>query len=277
MTSSPIRPSAGPETPGPGPAGTGLTVDELAARTGLTVRTLRFYSSKGLLPPPVLGPRRVGRYGAEHLARLSLIGELQRQGLTLAAIERYLEQLPADITPEDLSLHRALVATWMPDTAERIPRGRVQSLAGRTLSEHDLDRLAAMGALDRTDDPEELLVNPAMLPLGVRLLDVPIPLETLLATREIVLKHTRAVARELHRLFREQVWRPYVEGEPAPEEVARMRALSQDIQPAVVQALVTAFQRSLREELRASATASGGRGPGDTGPDSAPPGDRGPA
>src|SRR4051794_41977078 len=38
-----------------------LTVDELAARTGMTVRTLRFYASEGLLPPP----HRRGR-GAHH-------------------------------------------------------------------------------------------------------------------------------------------------------------------------------------------------------------------
>ncbi|MEZ0163135.1 MerR family transcriptional regulator, partial [Streptomyces griseorubens] len=50
-----------------------LTIDELAARAGVTVRTVRFYGTKGLLPPPVLGPRRVGRYGREHLARLELI------------------------------------------------------------------------------------------------------------------------------------------------------------------------------------------------------------
>ena len=42
---------------------TDLTVDELAARAGVTVRTIRFYSTRGLLPPPVIGPRRVGRYG----------------------------------------------------------------------------------------------------------------------------------------------------------------------------------------------------------------------
>lgn len=28
-----------------------LTIDELAARTGVTVRTIRFYSTRGLLPP----------------------------------------------------------------------------------------------------------------------------------------------------------------------------------------------------------------------------------
>src|SRR5690348_1585705 len=88
-----------------GPAMTTVTVDELAARAGVTVRTVRFYSSKGLLPPPVIGPRRVGHYSQEHLARLALIEELQRQGMTLAAIERHLQQLPADLSAQDLALH----------------------------------------------------------------------------------------------------------------------------------------------------------------------------
>lgn len=56
-----------------------LTVDELAARAGVTVRTIRFYSTRGLLPPPEIGPRRVGRYGPDHLSRLALIEELQHQ------------------------------------------------------------------------------------------------------------------------------------------------------------------------------------------------------
>ena len=71
---------------------TALTIDELAARAGVTVRTVRFYGARGLLPPPDIGPRRVGRYGSAHLSRLALIEELQHQGLTLAAIERYLQQ-----------------------------------------------------------------------------------------------------------------------------------------------------------------------------------------
>lgn len=70
-----------------------FTVDELAARAGVTVRTVRFYGTRGLLPPPVIGPRRVGHYGREHLARLALIEELQHRGMTLAAIERYVQQL----------------------------------------------------------------------------------------------------------------------------------------------------------------------------------------
>jgi len=66
-----------------------VTVDELAARVGLTVRTTRYYAGLGLLPPPVRRGR-IAWYGAEHVARLELIRALQDHGFTLAAIERYL-------------------------------------------------------------------------------------------------------------------------------------------------------------------------------------------
>ncbi|KEF09121.1 MULTISPECIES: MerR family transcriptional regulator [Streptomyces] len=229
-----------------------LTVDELAARAGVTVRTVRFYSTRGLLPPPAIGPRRVGRYGAAHLSRLALIEELQHHGMTLAAIERYLARLPDDLSEHDLAIHRALVASWSPDSAEEATRAQLERRAGRALSEDDIDRLAAMDVLERTGEPDAFRVDPAVLHLGIRLLDVPVSLETLLAARAVVQDHTRAAARELTRLFHDEVWGPYRERESDPEQVETMKSLSAHMQPMVVQALVTAFQRSMREELRAT-------------------------
>ncbi|NJQ03926.1 MerR family transcriptional regulator [Streptomyces zingiberis] len=228
----------------------GLTVDELAARAGVTVRTIRFYSTRGLLPPPEIGPRRVGRYGQEHLSRLALIEELQQQGMTLAAIERYLRRLPTDLNAQDLAIHRALVASWTPDAAEEITREQLERRAGRPLEEGDIDRLGAMDVLVRTDEPDVYQVDPALVHLGVRLLDLPITLETILAARSVVVEHTREAARELSRLFREEVWEPYRQRETDPEQVESVRSLSAHMQPMVVQALVTAFRRSMREELR---------------------------
>ncbi|MFD9811868.1 MerR family transcriptional regulator [Streptomyces sp. NPDC059080] len=231
-------------------SGTALTVDELAARAGVTVRTIRFYGTRGLLPPPEIGPRRVGRYGPGHLSRLALIEELQHQGMTLSAIERYLQQLPPDLSAQDLALHRALVASWIPDKAEDTTREQLERRVGRELTEDDLDRLAAMSVLVRTDAPDVFQVDPGLLHLGVRLLDVPIALETILAARTVVLEHSRSAARELSRLFKDEVWEPYREGGPGAEDVARIKSLSAHMQPMVVQALVTAFQRSMKEELR---------------------------
>ncbi|MZD04345.1 MerR family transcriptional regulator [Streptomyces sp. SID5785] len=233
-----------------GPSAPTLTVDELAARAGVTVRTIRFYSTRGLLPPPVIGARRVGHYGQDHLSRLALIEELQHQGMTLAAIERYVEHLPADLSAHDLAIHRAVVASWAPDSAEEMSHEELERRAGRALTGTDLDRLCAMGVVAHEDVADRFRVDVGLLRLGVQLLDVPIAHETILASRTVLLGHAREAAHELSRLFRDEVWGPYREREADPEHVAAMKSLSAHMQPMVMQALVTAFQRSLSEELR---------------------------
>src|SRR3954453_8451611 len=67
-----------------------LTIDELARRTGMTVRNLRAHQSRGLLPAPEVRGR-TGYYGPEHVARVELIRELQGEGFNLEAIRRLLE------------------------------------------------------------------------------------------------------------------------------------------------------------------------------------------
>ena len=65
----------------------GDRVEQLSARSHLSVDTIRYYQSKGLLDPP----RREGRvawYGEGHLARLERIRSLRRRGFTLATIGR---------------------------------------------------------------------------------------------------------------------------------------------------------------------------------------------
>ncbi|MGV9451982.1 MerR family transcriptional regulator [Streptomyces sp. NPDC003635] len=216
-----------------------LTIDELAARAGVTVRTVRFYGTKGLLPPPVIGPRRVGHYGRDHLARLALIEELQQQGMTLAAIERYMQRLPSGLSTEDLAIHRAVVASWAPDAVETVSRAELQRRAGRELADEDLERLAAMGVIGA--DGEAFRVDVGVLRLGVRLLEMPLSQEAILAARKVLIEHSRAAAHELAQLFR---------GEVAERAAHDVKSLSSDMQPLVVQALLTTFQRSLKEELR---------------------------
>ncbi|MBO1329666.1 MerR family transcriptional regulator [Streptomyces sp. VRA16 Mangrove soil] len=216
-----------------------LTVDELAARAGVTVRTIRFYSTRGLLPPPVIGPRRVGHYGQDHLARLALIEELQHQGMTLAAIERYLEQLPAGLSPHELAIHRAVVASWAPETVEKLTRHELDGRAGRALSDEDVARLAAMGVVERDGD-EAVRCDAGLLRLGVQLLDVPLSLDAIVAAREVLVEHSVAAAHELARVF---------QGEVAERAAQDVKSLSAHMQPLVVQALLTTFQRSLREAL----------------------------
>ncbi|HXH80610.1 MerR family transcriptional regulator [Nocardioides sp.] len=92
-----------------------LTLDELTERVDMSVRNVRFYTSKGLVPPP-LRQGRSGYYSADHIARLELVRALQDHGFTLSAIKGYLDRIPGDATPSDIALHLSLLA---PLTADR--------------------------------------------------------------------------------------------------------------------------------------------------------------
>src|SRR6266480_5605050 len=94
-----------------------LTIDELARHTGMTVRNIRAHQSRGLLPAPEI-EGRTGFYGADHVARLELIAEMQADGFKLQAIKRLLENT-AGSESEVLGFKRALLA-WEEEEPELI-------------------------------------------------------------------------------------------------------------------------------------------------------------
>lgn len=91
-----------------------LTLEALTERVGMSVRNVRFYTSKGLVPPP-LRRGRSGFYSHLHVARLELVRELQNHGFTLTAIKGYVDRIPDDATPSDIALHLSLL---IPTTGE---------------------------------------------------------------------------------------------------------------------------------------------------------------
>src|SRR3954453_9187357 len=71
-----------------------MTIDELARESGMTVRNIRAYQSRGLLPPPEVRAR-TGFYGPEHLARLKLVNEIRAKGISLRPSKRVLDGGPS--------------------------------------------------------------------------------------------------------------------------------------------------------------------------------------
>src|SRR5437764_14264290 len=93
-----------------------LTIEQLAAEVGMSVRNIRNHQSRGLLPPPEVRAR-VGYYGEEHVARLRLIQEMQAQGFKLTAIKRLIgEHGPS--TEQFLGLKRAVTASFETESPE---------------------------------------------------------------------------------------------------------------------------------------------------------------
>ncbi|NDZ69600.1 MerR family transcriptional regulator [Streptomyces sp. SID10362] len=67
------------------------SIGELSARTGVPVRTIRFYSDTGLLPPTDRTPAGYRRYDDAALGRLHLIGVLRELDVDLATVRRVLD------------------------------------------------------------------------------------------------------------------------------------------------------------------------------------------
>src|SRR5664279_6187750 len=93
-----------------------LTVEQLAAEVGMSVRNIRNHHTRGLLPSPEVRAR-VGYYNAEHVARLRLILDLQADGFNLAAIERLLSGSDG-LAERLLGLRKAVTTPFEPEQRE---------------------------------------------------------------------------------------------------------------------------------------------------------------
>lgn len=219
-----------------------LTVDELAARTGMTVRTVRFYASEGLLPAPQRRGR-VAYYGARHRLRLDLIRTLQDHGYTLSAIQRVLDRIPEDAPPAEYAVQSAVLAPWLPDRTEELDRAGIERRIGRPVTDEQLDYLATIGAVERRADGR-FRVSPAMLGHAVELLELPVPQEVLGESAAIIDEHATAVANGLTELFARAIWGPYQRGELGHEDVV---AILDRMRPLALQGLLGAFARAADE------------------------------
>lgn len=130
-----------------------LDIGEVARRTGLTLRGLRFYEARGLVKPlRTEGGRRI--YGAGELARLNAVVALKRAGFSLAQIGGMLGQRNIDLGRlvaarlEALDARQAELAqarTLLQTVQSRIDHGEpvdVETLcslirSGETIMEHE--------------------------------------------------------------------------------------------------------------------------------------------
>jgi len=215
------------------------TVDELAALVGSTVRTIRYYSTLGILPPP----ERRGRmayYDDRHRARLELVQTMQEQGLSLSAIEQHLSRLHDDSPVGEIEMRRALVSSWAPIPPAAVDRAELERRVVRPLTVRDLRTLERLGTIRPIDDKYE--AGPTF-EVGIDLLDLDIPVASMEAAGEAIRRHMDALVLELRDILRVQVLTPMraKQADTDPDEFAhtmtRLRQLTLD-------ALVGNFQQA---------------------------------
>jgi DNA-binding transcriptional MerR regulator len=234
-----------PATDDPQPGRDLLTLDELTNRVGMSVRNVRFYTTKGLVPPP-LRRGRSGYYTPDHVARLELVQELQSHGFTLSAIEGYLAGIPADASPEDIALRRSMLAPWQAGRPVAMTLAELEKRCDRALSAEDLQVLGALGIAEPVGE-ESYEVAQSQLSVGLGLLELGYPLEAAVAAGEIYRRHGREIAHELYDVFRRMVWPVYRESGASPETV---QAVVERLKPLSVASLVSAYEAGMDETKR---------------------------
>ena len=234
------------------PDGELYTVDQLAAVTGMTVRTTRYYAGLGLLPPPTRRGR-IAYYTQEHRARLELIRALQDHGFTLSAIERYLGRVPLDASVEDLALQRAMLTSWGAGKHERLTRRQLATRAGRKLTDEDVSRLEKIYAI-RTDDDRYEVLPP--FEVALKLMDLDIPVDSMEEASEAITRHMDSLADELTTILRTRVLAPFRDAEHSEADKARFEVTMSRLRQLTLEAVVAGFQRAANQVITRSLSGS---------------------
>lgn len=151
------------------------TIDELAHITGVSSRTIRFYNTQGLLPPPEMRGR-VAYYNEEHVAVITLVKELREQ-LPLETIKSLLEiRAKEGEVQMNLALKQRLLRLLSPSMA-RLDKAALMRQTGAT--EERIDELTRQGLLFPAQIEPEVLYSGddvLLLELYRRLEDMGLPL-----------------------------------------------------------------------------------------------------
>jgi DNA-binding transcriptional MerR regulator len=228
-----------------------MTIDELARRTGMTVRNIRAHQSRGLVPPPEVRGR-TGYYGDDHLARIELIKELQADGFNLEAIRRLLEGAGGSGS-EVLSFSRALRAPFEDEQPEIIDMGEMADRWGGEADPALIARAEKLGLMRELGDGRIEILSPRLHRAGLELAELGVPAEVGLEVAAQVRTHARRVARVFIELFMDSVWKPFNRAGRPEEDWPKVRDSLERLRPLASEAFLAIFQQVMSEAVEQAA------------------------
>ena len=212
-------------------------VDDLAQAAGTTVRNVRAYQDRGLLPPP----RKVGRvgiYDEGHLARLRVISELLDRGYTLANIGEILQAYgQGQNVAELVGLEVAITGPWSDERPEYITAEELTELFGTPAEGEDLELAIELGVLEPEGDRFRV-PSPRQLRAAAELAATGIPVHAILEHGRRMRVDIDRVAEQFVGLVTEFLFDPLGDVVP-PEEIPRLASVIERLRP-VAQTVVEA-------------------------------------
>ena len=227
------------------PQGKEFTIDELARASDTTVRNIRAYQDRGLLPPPELRGRK-GYYFTSHLARLRVIAGLLDRGYSLNSIKDLIDALENGIDLRHLmGLESAMTSPWTDEEPQLVPMTELIKMFGAYLTPEALARAADLDLMR----PEGTMVqvrSMRTLRAGAELVATGIPLEELLDIVRMLRGNVERVANELVRLVGDHVLSNYeTEDLPPKEEFPKLADLVWRLRPLAEMAVHAELARAM--------------------------------
>lgn len=242
--------SASRRSPAPAPArepaDNEYTIDELAREAATTVRNVRAYQDRGLLPPPVRRGR-TGWYSSSHLARLRLIGSLLSRGYTLGNIAELLDALERGHDLRQIvGLERAISSPWSDEQARHFTLPELLRMFGVVFNPRTLAKVIELGLLE-PDGLRYRAPRPKVLIAGAELSKAGMPLDDLLKIIEGLRANVQRVADEMVQLVA-RLLDHYGEGQlPPPEDVPRLADTIWRLRPLAMMAVEAEVSRALEK------------------------------
>ena len=221
-----------------------LTIDELAMRTGMTVRNIRAHKSRGLLPPPdVQG--RTGYYDADHVARIELIKELQADGFSLELIRRLLESTGGQ-SGEVLRFTRAVREPFVDEEPYVVEAAELAERFGSS-DPALLQRAVELGLFRPLGDGRYEEVSPRLGRAGAALADLGIEMKDALDVVARLRRQADSAAKTFAKLFVEEIWNPFIEAGSPDERWHEVGDALEKLRPLASEAMLAVFQLAMND------------------------------
>jgi DNA-binding transcriptional MerR regulator len=224
----------------------GLTIEQLAAEVGMSVRNIRNHQSRGLLPAPEVRAR-VGYYDADHVARLRLILDLQADGFNLAAIERLMSS-SGGAAGRLLGLRNAMTTPFATESPEVITADELVKRFGE-VDAKTVARIRKLKLLVPLGDGRFEVPSPALMKAAEEVTALGISLHAALALVERVSHDCESISRAFVKLFLSELWEPFEEaGQPDERWDETIDAIDA-LRPIASEALLAVFKQRMTTQV----------------------------
>jgi DNA-binding transcriptional MerR regulator len=226
-----------------------LTIEQLAAETGMTVRNIRAHQARGLLAPPEVR-QRIGYYGPEHVAQLKLIRDLQEDGFNLAGIKRLLDD--GQGTAQRLARFRRVL--MRPPNAEEPQTLTIAELGQRfrvtaEQAPEVLARAETLGVIVAAGEGRYEVPSPSLLSVAEQVVARGVSLDGALSVFKQVELHCDAVSAAFVALFMGEVWAPFQHAGMPTDRWPEIDETIERLRPLATEALLAIFGQRMSAQI----------------------------